>query len=128
VDPLTKKPVPLLAYASIEEFYEARGTRFGWSEVDYGGGWRWSSSRRPPRYRVTYVRGSGEIYVMQFGGRQNGRVEVYGQTDDYATLEQILAGWWEHCERPRSLLWLVGRLKEAGLDRERRRRLSPLAV
>lgn len=125
---LVPKPAPLFSYDSIDAFYAARDTRFGWSEVDYGCFWRWGNSWSP-RYRVTYVRGSGEVYVMQFGGkRNNGRIEVFGQCLDFGLLEQALAGWAEQGERPRSLLWLVEALRKAGLDRPKRTRKSALAA
>lgn len=122
------KPLPLASYDSLEAFYAARGNRFGWSEVDYGSCWRWGNSRQPC-YRATYVRGSGEIYVMQFGGRNNGRVEVFGQCPDFDHLEEVLAAWPERCARPRSLYWLVERLRARGLGQlQPRTRKSALAA
>jgi hypothetical protein len=123
---MTRKPLPLLAYESCRHYYAARRDRIGGNECDYGCWWRWGSAHAP-RYRVTYALGSGEIYVMQFGGRQSGRLEVYGYCPDYELLERALEGWSAQCGLPRSLLWLASRLKEAGLDKPRTSRLSALA-
>lgn len=111
---ITRKPKPLASYKSLSDFYQARHLRFGEGESDFGCWWRWSSRWSGPRYRVTHVHSTGEIYVVQHGGRRDGQVEVFGM-GERETVERILTGWASRCEQPRSLLWFVSRLEATGM-------------
>lgn len=109
------KPRPLASYKTFAAFYQARHLRSGDLELDFGCWWRWSTQLNGPRYRVSLVYATGEIYVAQFGGHAKERVEVYGIGEREA-VEEALTGWADQCYRPRSLFWLTERLVAAGLS------------
>ena len=87
----------------------------------------------PHKWRVSYVRATGEIYAVDQGLRLHNAVDrtlaygplyVIGHVEPdpvpegdrkslyYATLEQIRDGWAERCWTPDGLIWLRDRLAE----------------
>ena len=95
-------------YLSIDSFYDMRGGR--WSgESDFGVHWR--DGKQWPRYRVSVVRDTGDVYAVN---QQTGAVELLGNVkpepvrdggdggpyssgqapvDVYDVAELLLAGW-----------------------------------
>lgn len=119
-------PIPsgFPTYATLDLFLdEGDGERRRSPECDYGVNWTHDGTRRPgswPRYRVSYVKATGEVYAFQ---HQNDSVEVLGivppdppSADDvgsksghiyYRTLDRILHGW----EHEHDLTWVRERLR-----------------
>ena len=110
-------------YPTLDAYYAADERRLHSEEADYGVHWRlqgWDY-----RWRVSYVRNTGEIYAVH-QGTTIGPVFVLGYVppDDvdegdrrslfYSTLERILAEWPERCGRPDGLCWVRDRLADVG--------------
>ena len=108
-------------YATLEAYYAADERCLRSEEADYGVHWRlqgWDY-----RWRVSYIRNTGEVYVVHQGATI-GPVFVLGYVppDDvderdrrslfYSTLERILAEWPEYCGRPDGLRWVRDRLDD----------------
>ena len=100
-------------YPSLEAFYAADERRRRSGEADFGI-W-WTDGAPWPRFRVSYVRATGEVYALMQGN--GGTVEVLGivpPDEDvpeglyYRTLDRILAGWAD--QRPPRLSWMRDRL------------------
>ena len=123
--PLTRYP----SFDTLEDFYRQSPERRYSGEADYGVHWTLPEQRILPwqriRYRVSYVRNTGEIYVIPNLSPSKARVFVIGQVpadpvDDednayprqlwYSTLENILDGWAGQCAKPGQLQWLLERL------------------
>ena len=104
-------------YANLDAFYDDNPERRRSGEADYGCWWRDGQSDYP-RYRVSYVQKTGEVYAVQLGNEA--KVEVLGivpPDDDriyYRTLDRILEGWADHIHEPGSLNWVRGKLSERG--------------
>ena len=106
-------------YPDMDAFNAADPRRNGPHQCDYGVHWRLDGWQE--RWRVSYVRDTGEIYAVLLG-RTLGPVFVLGTvppdpTDDqnrryWGTLEQILDGWAERCAEPNSLAWVRDRLAD----------------
>lgn len=79
-------------------------------EMDYGNLWTEAGHPFPafPRYRVSWIERSGELYAMELDG--DGRVEVLGVT--FAP-DVALEGWEERCEEPGSLDWIQEQIEVA---------------
>ena len=103
-------------YLTLEDFYANRPERRNREEADYGVHWRLEGW--PHKWRVSYVRNTGEIYAVhqQLQGINDserpssyGPLFVVGQVPPdpvpegnlrqlfYQTLEDILDGWPAHC-------------------------------
>lgn len=109
-------------YRNIEDFYNARPIelRRGSGEADYGV--HWHCPPWPHRWRVSYVRTTGEIYAVQ-QGNQDGPVLVLGVlppdpvADErnqtyYRTLDRVLEGWPEACNKDQNgISWILNRLQ-----------------
>ena len=101
------------AYPSLEAFYNANESRRRSPEADYGVWWT-EASRRWPKWRVSYVKQTGEVYAVQTTSA--GHVAVLGivPPDDgeiyYQTLDRILKDWADHCGQPGGLAWVMERL------------------
>ncbi|MDP2661332.1 MAG: hypothetical protein Q8R28_11455 [Dehalococcoidia bacterium] len=101
----------MTAYANLEEFYAADERRRRSGEADYGLYWV-QDGQRWPRWRVSYIKATGEVYGVEL---PHGRVEVLGVVppDDgriyYRTLDKLLAGWADHWDMP--LSWVRERLR-----------------
>ena len=100
-------------YANIEEFYAENEERRKSGEADYGYWWR-SPELDWPRWRVSYIQKTGEIYAIQV--KDNGMVKLLGivpPDDDriyYQTLDRILEGWADAIHNPGSLVWVERKL------------------
>jgi hypothetical protein len=79
-------------FDTIDEFYDRRGGRYS-GESDFGVHWH-DSGRSWPRYRVSVVRDTGDIYAID---QAHGKVELLGtvppRPDPYAAAEEQLDGW-----------------------------------
>ena len=101
-------------WQSIKAFYDAEPLRRLSGESDYGV-W-WQDERPFPRFRVSYIEATGEVYAVALTGE--GRSELFGQVQPdegdhhYRTLDRILAGWAHYCGSPHGLAWLRERLAE----------------
>ena len=107
----------------MEEFYDEAPARRYSGEADYGGYWRNGPTR--PRWRVSYVHETGEVYAVQLGGGSCGPVEVLGIVPPdppererlyYATLERLLSGWAD--EGGRDIAWVRTRIASASVEGE----------
>ncbi len=92
-------------------------------ETDYGG--NWYEHIPPELWRVAYVRDTGEVYAdrTQEGElvRVLGVVPADGLEDSnrglwYRTLDEVLEGWPERCNKPWGLIWLKERLGLAAVN------------
>jgi hypothetical protein len=113
-------------WASIEAFYAENPTRARSGESDFGVWWR-EPATPYPTYRVSVVARTGEIYSHQAGSET---VELLGIVEHresdlptsleqplaYTEAERILDGWAEECGKDGSMMWLRGRLREAGVS------------
>ena len=109
-------------YESLESFYQQNTERRYSGEAEYGCHWTLlnenDSVMTAPRWRVSYVRNTGEVYAVVLS-RQEAPLYVLAVVppDDvdyndfrrpyYGTLEKILDGWAERCAKPNSLPWVV---------------------
>src|SRR2546421_704911 len=85
---------PGALYASLETFHEVGGERRTLSlEHDFGVMWL-AGTRRRPRYRVSWIEATGELYALalsEFEPLQ--QVELLGIVDTQERVEQLLSGW-----------------------------------
>lgn len=102
---------------NLAEFYAADPRRRGSGEADYGVWWTERGKPRP-RYRVSYIQATGEVYAVALDAQMS-KVEVLARVQPdsmkpgdvyYSTLDRILDGWAEECYLPDSLAWIRGRL------------------
>ena len=112
-------------YPTLEAYYAADERRLRSEECDYGVHWRLDSWEY--RWRVSYVRNTGEIYAVHQGSTI-GPVFILATVEPdpvpdgdrrslfYATLENILDGWPEQCGRPDSQRWIRDRLASADVQ------------
>ena len=94
-------------------FYAENPERNLSGEVDYGVWWL-DGTKTFPRYRVSYIQATGEIYVINQSTQE---VQVLGVVlaDEgewyyYETLDKILDGWAEKCGQPNGLQWVKEQL------------------
>lgn len=110
-------------YTSLRAFYDADARRDPSPEWDFGV--HWKGEYDWPRYRVSWVIETGELYAVELGGQ--GRVYVLAVVDrvgdypysgghdawvrfkDAQPIEQVLSGW---AESDQELGWVVRRLEE----------------
>lgn len=103
-------------FRNLEEYYRDNGARARSPEAGYGVHWKETGSES--LWGASYVRHTGEVYVMRLADR--GPVEVLGAfpVDEdagifdvyYRGMEAHLAGWAERCGLPGSLGWLRERM------------------
>ena len=96
-------------YEDLEAFYRAAPERRRSGEADYEAYWT-EGGARWPRWRVSYVQATGEVYAVELGGPERSRVAVLGvvQPDEddgrrrayYRTLDRLLEGWAEEPYKP----------------------------
>ena len=111
------------AFPNLEDFYRQDSQRRYSGEADYGVHWTLPGSNL--RYRVSYVRNTGEIYAVPNLSPNEAKVFLIGQVpadpveDEpkswptrrwYATLDAILDGWPSRYGEPGGLQWLLERL------------------
>jgi hypothetical protein len=112
-------------YTSLHSFYSADPRRDRSPEWDYGVEWRGEYDW--PRYRVSWVVETGEVYAYRQGGDESVRVlgvvdrvgeypysaghDAWAAFRDAQPIERVLEGW---AEQPtQELSWVVGRLAGA---------------
>lgn len=98
-------------WINIEGFYADDERRRRSGEVDYGVMWT-TDAYHWPRYRVSYVIDTGELYALCLS---HGPVELLGVFIDREACERALAGWAEACGEPHSLEWVRRRAREHGV-------------
>jgi hypothetical protein len=102
-----------VTYPNIEAFYAENEERRRSGEADYGVWWTVPGFSWP-KWRVSYIHNTGEVYAVQL--KDAGQVMVLGivpPDDDhiyYETLNRILEGWVDVIQEPGSLEWLQARL------------------
>jgi len=102
----------LKTYPNIEAFYAENKERRHSGEADYGAWWT-EPGHSWPRWRVSYVHNTGEVYAVQLTG---GKVKVLGVVPPdndriyYCTLDRILEGWADVIHEPGSLDWVQAKL------------------
>ena len=108
-------------FRNINEFYERNPSRRHSLEVDYGSHWRLEPW--PNKWRVSYIKNTGEIYAVHLNQGQGplimmGEVapdEETGREDRYyRTLDQVLEGHPEMCLKQTSVEWIADQLDGAG--------------
>ena len=103
----------LKSFANIEDFYAENEERRRSGESDYGVWWT-EPGQHWPRWRVSYIQKTGEVYAVQL--TTGGQVKLLGLVppDDgpiyYQTLDRILEGWVDVAD-PCSLDWVKARLQ-----------------
>ncbi len=92
-------------------FYADDPRRRTSAEIDYGVCWQ---DKRPfPRWRVSYIQTTGEVYRA---AQPDGQVELLGIIRPsegklyYLTLDGILEGWPDYCKQPNGIAWIQRRL------------------
>ena len=112
-------------YPTLDAYYAADERRLRSEECDYGVHWRLDGWEY--RWRVSYVRNTGEVYAVNLGSTI-GPVFVMAiippdpvadgdrRSLFYATLEMILEGWPDQCGRPDSLRWVRDRLANVEIE------------
>lgn len=108
-------------YPNIEAFYAENEERRRSGEADYGVWWTESGGKSYPKWRVSYIQATGEVYAIQL--IDGGKVQVLGVVPPdkngkcyYKTLDKILDGWADICSRPGSLEGLRNKLAGYGED------------
>jgi len=106
-------------YQSVGRFYAARRARQSSRKVDYGVNWQDRPAVRgvrPPPWRVTYIRETGEVFCTPTGG--DGMVIVLGVVpvppyprEWTETLDRLLTGWADPEVTGRQLTWVRNRLR-----------------
>jgi hypothetical protein len=105
---------PGQTYASLDAFYEAGGQRRSLSiEHDFGVMWR-EGTRRRPRYRLSWVEATGELYTLALSEFEHQRkIELLGIVDTHEQVEQLLMGWETLPFGESTLDWVRERLANA---------------
>jgi len=99
-------------YTSIEAFYADKPERAQSGEADYGVWWT-APGLSWPKWRVSYVHKTGEVYAVQLAGP--GLLKILGivppdtEGSYYQTLDRILEGWADAIHKPGSLIWIEGK-------------------
>lgn len=103
-------------YLNLDVFYAERPERQSSPECDYGA-W-WTDGPSWPRYRLSYVKATGEVYTMGFRGRPtDSSIELLAVVPPdpglnwHRTLDDLLRGW---SDSPQTLAWVRDRLAKYG--------------
>jgi hypothetical protein len=109
-----ERGTPGATYASLEAFYEAGGHRRSLSiEHDFGVMWR-EGTRRRPRYRLSWIEATGELYTLALSEFDHQRkVELLGIVDSHEQVEQLLMGWETLAFGESTLDWVRERVTDA---------------
>lgn len=116
----------LQRFPSVDAFYDDDERRRHSPEWDYGVWWRATADERWPRWRVSWVCETGDLYATRCAGRgivlRLGNVpplgaypyglgsEAWGAWHREQPVERLLAGWAEGDE---TLGWILDRLARA---------------
>lgn len=111
-----------ITYPSIEAFYADRGGELR-PELDFGV-W-WTGERHFPRYRVSVVHYTGDLYVLDLYSKtvellatlphsceMPARVLDHCESCCYELAKRLLTGWTDHIHEPNSLQWVREALAE----------------
>ena len=108
---------PIMSYPTIESYYDGRPGRRRSGEADYGV--HWTVRGNCTRWRVSYVRNTGEVYAVRRSSDRDTTIvlgtfpadEGAGPADVYYQgLERHLEGWALRCTIPGSLAWVQARM------------------
>ena len=103
-----------MTYHSLRQFYAGRPDRAGSLESDYGVMWQWGVAQWP-RWSVSYIRDTGELYAIRQTPPQPVDVlavippdpgEVY-----YRTVEAVLDGYADPDRSGHQIGWLIDVLR-----------------
>jgi hypothetical protein len=113
-------------YATLDGFYLADARRPFSGEADFGVHWH-DGGRDWPRWRVSYIQATGEVYAVRQYGSPLGPVRVLGviRPDPvlpgpgrnglyYRTLDAILDGWADPEVSGFDLAWVSAQLARRG--------------
>lgn len=65
-------------------------------EVDYGCWWTLDAHRGHPRWRVSFIMDTGEVYAVEMAGHRPDRFIILGRlTGGRAAMERAMRGWAE---------------------------------
>jgi hypothetical protein len=105
---------PGATYPSLEAFHEAGGARRSLSiEHDFGVMWL-EGRRRRPRYRVSWIEATGELYALALSEFERlQKVELLGIVDEHEHVEQLLSGWEGLPFGESTLDWVRARIADA---------------
>lgn len=107
---------PPKGYPSLDAFYAElpEVDRKLSREFDYGVHWTEPYAISGPRFRISLVHATGELYEVceDEGSQMRGRVRVLAVFDDVDEAEFVLSGWAERCG-PGGMRWLRDRLELA---------------
>ena len=125
-----------MQFATIEAFWHDDPDRNRSEETDFG--YHWRRPGDPYRWRVSYIRNTGEVYAVRLAPQEGpllvlGRVPQDPEADNQhsaegrdqgnlynRTVNRILKGWNERCTSPDGLEWLESALEEAGYGAPRK--------
>ena len=106
-------------YPNLEAFYNENPARRESGEADYGCWWT-VPGMDWPKWRVSYIYETGEVYAVQV--KEGGPVKVLGIVPPdgghiyYRTLDRILEGWADAISTPGSLVWVEIKIKLVGRE------------
>jgi len=101
------------SYVTLEAFYSENPERRNSGEADYGCWWT-EPGQEWPRWRVSYVHKTGEVYAVQLTGGHVKLLGIVPPDDDriyYRTLDRILEGWADVIHELGSLNWVHEKLQ-----------------
>jgi hypothetical protein len=91
---------------NLQDFYNENPDRNDSQEIDFGV-W-WLDGNKPfPRYRVSYIVETSEVYALNLVTRD---VQVLGICDP-KDIRDVLSGWEKECGQPYGLQWVRDRLR-----------------
>ena len=107
------------SYTSLGRFYAARRARQRSRKIDYGVRWYTRPAVggiRPPPWRVTYIRDTGEVFATPTAGRGPVHILAVVPVPMYPfpwtqTLDRLLTGWADEELTGRQLSWVRNRLR-----------------
>lgn len=97
---------------SLDAFYSDPERKFS-GEMDYGVWWHNGNPERFPRYRVSHVQDTGEMYAFSHKTQE---VEIVAWFDTYEDAEKACEGWAELDNADMTLDWFreKGRVQVGG--------------
>lgn len=102
-------------FENKDEFYDQDPRRRRSGEAMYGVMWR--ANADSVTAEVSYIRETGEVYMVTHAGLEPVRILGYWPPDDediyYRSLDERLEGWPEMCTKPEGLQWLQSKLHPA---------------
>ena len=100
-------------YPSVDAFHDLSQARALSIEHDFGVMWR-EGTRKRPRYRVSWVEATGELYALALSEFEHLRkVELLGIVDTIEDVERVLCGWESLAYGESTLSWIRERVDNA---------------